>query len=369
VRIWGFRAPLGAFLAAWGGIAMITSAPFDNWWHNAYGLDVKIISPPHMLLAAGILAVHLGALILILGNMNRAEGALRVRYQALFLYVGGMILVCLMVLQMELTIRSAMHTAKFYRLVAIIAPLVLAGIARASDFKWAAAAVAGVYTTFVLLVSWILPLFPAEPKLGPVYTHVVQFIPPEFPLLVLVAGLRARPAVAAHRRLGRVEAGAGFGRRVPGGICRRPVAVRRFSDVAGGAQLGLRHGIFRLLHASHFALRALPVLSGGDGRGAVGRGGDRAGGGDLHDAFRIGMGRLDAAHSQMNKFLGSAPGRRAVACPCGQSGHFLSGRCRAIQTAGDHTPSRGGAGRGRSRNPQRFAGRSPDPPGSPAAGH
>jgi hypothetical protein len=59
-------------------------------------------------------------------------------------------------------------------------------VARASDFKWAAAAVAGVYTTFVLLVSWTLPLFPAEPKLGPVYTHVVQFIPPEFPLLVLV---------------------------------------------------------------------------------------------------------------------------------------------------------------------------------------
>ena len=33
---------------------MITSAPFDNWWHEAYGLDVKILSPPHMLLAAGI---------------------------------------------------------------------------------------------------------------------------------------------------------------------------------------------------------------------------------------------------------------------------------------------------------------------------
>jgi hypothetical protein len=186
VRIWGFRGPLGAFLAAWGGIAMVTSAPFDNWWHDAYGLDVKIISPPHMLLAAGILAVHLGALILILGNMNRADGVVRQHFQALFLYVGGMILVLLMVLQMELTIRSAMHTVHFYRLVALIAPLVLAGVARASDFKWAAAAVAGVYTTFVLLVSWTLPLFPAEPKLGPVYTHVVQFIPPEFPLLVLV---------------------------------------------------------------------------------------------------------------------------------------------------------------------------------------
>ena len=186
VRIWGFRGPLGAFLAAWGGIAMITSAPFDNWWHDAYGLDVKIISPPHMLLAAGILAVHLGALILILGNMNRAEGSLQLHLQSLFLYVGGMILVCLTVLQMEITSRSSMHSAHFYRLVSLIVPLVLAGIARASDFKWAAAAVAGIYSTFILLMSWILPLFPAEPKLGPVYHQVTQFIPPEFPLLIIV---------------------------------------------------------------------------------------------------------------------------------------------------------------------------------------
>ena len=35
---------------------MLTSAPFDNWWHNAYGLDVKIVSPPHTLLILGIRA-------------------------------------------------------------------------------------------------------------------------------------------------------------------------------------------------------------------------------------------------------------------------------------------------------------------------
>jgi len=32
---------------------MLTSAPFDNWWHNAYGLDVKIVSLPHSILALG----------------------------------------------------------------------------------------------------------------------------------------------------------------------------------------------------------------------------------------------------------------------------------------------------------------------------
>jgi|SRR5436190_6562809 len=43
VRIWGLSGPIGAFISAWGGGAMLVSAPFDDWWHNAYGLDVKIV--------------------------------------------------------------------------------------------------------------------------------------------------------------------------------------------------------------------------------------------------------------------------------------------------------------------------------------
>src|SRR5260370_1661724 len=57
VSVWGLRAPLGAFISAWGGLAMLTSAPFDNWWHSAYGLDVMIFSPPHLVLDTGGLAV------------------------------------------------------------------------------------------------------------------------------------------------------------------------------------------------------------------------------------------------------------------------------------------------------------------------
>ncbi len=186
VKIWGFRGPLGAFIAAWGGIAMLTSAPFDDWWHNAYGLDVKILSPPHMVLAAGIVAVHLGALILILGYMNRAEPEERRRLDWLFLYVGGMMVVCFLTVEMELTSRSQMHGGQFYRVIAMVVPLVLAGVARASGRRWAATTIAGIYCLFVLAVSWILPLFPATPKLGPVYFQVTQFVPPEFPLLLIV---------------------------------------------------------------------------------------------------------------------------------------------------------------------------------------
>src|SRR5579871_6750688 len=118
--------------------------------------------------------------------MNRATGSLHKHLQVMFLYVGGIILVTLTVLQMELTNRISMHQAHFYRLLALVAPLIMAGVARASKFKWAATSVAGVYFTFLLLIGRILPLFPAEPKLGPVYHQTTQFTPPEFPLLLIV---------------------------------------------------------------------------------------------------------------------------------------------------------------------------------------
>jgi hypothetical protein len=186
VRMWGFHGPLGAFVTAWGGIAMLVSAPFDDWWHNAYGLDVKILSPPHTVLAAGILAIEVGALILVLGYMNRAQGAERRRLEWLYLYVGSMILVVTQILTMEYAIRVLQHTAIFYLAMSIAVPTALIGVAVGSDRRWAATTVAGIYTLFTAALIWILPLFPAQPKLGPVMNPVTQFIPPSFPLLLIV---------------------------------------------------------------------------------------------------------------------------------------------------------------------------------------
>jgi hypothetical protein len=189
VRVLGFYGPLGAFIAAWGGIAMIVSAPFDNWWHNAYGLDVQILSPPHTVLGLGILAVELGGLILILGQMNRAEGRVRRGLEAAFLYTGGLILTQSMIFHWEYESRVLMHSAIFYRAVVISAPLILIGVARAVRWRWAATIVAGVYTAIWMAMLWILPLFPAEPKLGPVYQHVTHMIPMGFPLLLIAPAL------------------------------------------------------------------------------------------------------------------------------------------------------------------------------------
>jgi hypothetical protein len=190
VRVFGFRGPLGAFVMAWGGIAMLTSAPFDNWWHNAYGLDVRIISPPHALLSLGILAVEFGALLLVLGYMNRSVGPMRRMLGALFLYIGAMMMMAVLVFLLERSDRTHMHSGSFYRDLCLALPWVLVGVSHAARQRYAATTIAGILAVFQLALLWILPLFPAVPKLGPVYYPVTHFVPPPFPLLILV------PAVA-----------------------------------------------------------------------------------------------------------------------------------------------------------------------------
>jgi len=186
VRMWGFRGPLGAFISAWGGVAMLTSAPFDDWWHNAYGLDVKILSPPHMVLALGIIMVGLGSLLLVLGAMNRAEGPARDALYWIFVYLGGLLVVNTAILILEYASRVIMHSAMFYRVNMLALPLFLVGAARGAGGRWSAVHVSAVYMIFWAAVNWILPLFPAEPKLGPVYTKVTNLVPSYFPVLLVI---------------------------------------------------------------------------------------------------------------------------------------------------------------------------------------
>src|ERR1700732_4456550 len=89
VSIWGFSGPLGCFIATWGAFAMLTSAPFDNWWHAAYGLDVKIVSLPHSILALGEGMISLGTMLLVAAQLNRASGEYQRKLDRLLLYVGG----------------------------------------------------------------------------------------------------------------------------------------------------------------------------------------------------------------------------------------------------------------------------------------
>jgi len=186
VNVLGFRAPLGAFILAWGAVAMLTSAPFDNWWHNAYGLDVKIVSPPHMLLALGIFGINWGGIFLTVAEMNRAEGAARKRLEYILLATGGFVLIQSMILKLEQSQRIWQHSAIAYLVISMGLLLLVEAMARVTGNRWARTIVTGIYTAFGMLMLWILPLFPASPKLGPVYQNITHMVPLPFPLLLVV---------------------------------------------------------------------------------------------------------------------------------------------------------------------------------------
>jgi hypothetical protein len=186
VTMWGFRGPLGAFICAWGGVAMITSAPFDNWWHGAYGLDVKIISPPHILLALGMTAIRFGTLVLVVAEMQRAQGEYRAKLERMLFYSFLFLMAMTVGIAQEMTNRVFMHGAKFYVVVMMGAPMWMAAVSRVAKSRWAATIMTGMYTALHLFFVWVLPLIPAEPKLGPVYQKVTHLVAPEFPLLLIV---------------------------------------------------------------------------------------------------------------------------------------------------------------------------------------
>ncbi len=187
IQVWWFRAPFGAWMCIWGAGAMLTSAPFDNWWHNAYGLDVKILSPPHMVLALGMYGVATGAFLLASAIRNRAvergesrtANVLAIGAQAVQLAFASILLT-------ELTTPNLQHTVGFAISTAIIFPALLTAAVVTHPVRWGATRVCLVYMALILSMVWVLPLFHAEPKLAPVNNRVDHMVPLSFPLLLIV---------------------------------------------------------------------------------------------------------------------------------------------------------------------------------------
>jgi hypothetical protein len=203
VRFWRFfYGPLGAWVCIWGTLMMITSAPFDNWWHNAYGLDVKIISPPHMVLAWGMIGIQIGAMLMTLSAQNRATPDDQKLYSMMHAYAAGILITMIAtVIQEDASVGNQMHGSKFYAITAWTIPLFLVGLSRASRLSWPATTITAICSAIILVMSWILQLFPATPKLAPIYNPVTHMVPPAFPLLIIV------PAIAVDVLIRRLSWG------------------------------------------------------------------------------------------------------------------------------------------------------------------
>ena len=199
VRFWRFfQGPLGAWVCIWGTLMMITSAPFDNWWHNAYGLDVRIISPPHMILAWGMGGIQMGAMLMTLSAQNRASEDDKRMYSLMYAYTAGILITMIAtVIQEDASVGNHMHGAKFYQITAWVIPIWLIGLSRASHLRWPATTITAIYSAITLAMMWVLQSFDATPKLAPIYNPVTHMVPPAFPLLLII------PAIAVDLLMGK----------------------------------------------------------------------------------------------------------------------------------------------------------------------
>lgn len=192
VRFWKvFFGPLGGWVCIWGTIAMITSAPFDDWWHAAYGLDVEILTPPHTCLLLGMVSVQLGAMLMMLAEQNRSA-VLAVGDRRGLIFSTSMGLIVLMVATMvysETGIPNLQHRPLFYQISAGLFPIFLVAAGRAGKIRYPATVAALTYSLVLLASSWVLALVPATPMLAPIYNPVTNLTPPGFPLLVIIPAL------------------------------------------------------------------------------------------------------------------------------------------------------------------------------------
>ena len=59
-----FHAPLGFILLGFGALTDLLAAPFDNYWHQLYGIDVTLWSPFHIMGTIGGIVAGIGSIFI-----------------------------------------------------------------------------------------------------------------------------------------------------------------------------------------------------------------------------------------------------------------------------------------------------------------
>src|SRR5437762_1436721 len=176
------RAKAGAVGLPWYVVAVVLAATsaivgviWDISWHRTIGRDT-FWTPAH-------LAIYLGGAL-----AGAACGWLGVRLAA---FVAGILGQNVAVLGIEqIACPHSGHHGLYYKVAGAAFPVAVAAAAGASRVRWGATAAAAAYMAISLVMIWILQLFPATPKLAPVFNPVTHMVAPPFPLLLVV------PAVA-----------------------------------------------------------------------------------------------------------------------------------------------------------------------------
>ncbi|HEX2514349.1 MAG TPA: hypothetical protein VH257_06555, partial [Chloroflexota bacterium] len=177
-----------AVIAATGGLLALASAPLDDLWHRLYGLDVTILSPPHVLLVTGVAIAAYGALAgftarvvaaapargASLWPVSRPDARPWVRGETGLFAAGGLLLAVLVAVLGEYDFDVARTPVWLHPvLLAGLSALALSLTARAGGRVGGATLAATAYTLFRLLAQLEL--------------LVLTGVRPQIPLLLLAA--------------------------------------------------------------------------------------------------------------------------------------------------------------------------------------
>jgi hypothetical protein len=173
---------------------MLTSAPFDDWWHNAYGLDVVILSPPHSLLGLGMMFLQFGACVSISKYLNQSEEhggdvyylKQRKILRVLFVVAAASLLCMICTVATDYIERRSQRSASFYIIATSAILLFLPAFGRQLRMKYGMTTIALAHFFIIALTNWVLQMVPAVPKLGPILNPVTHLQSLQFPLLLFI---------------------------------------------------------------------------------------------------------------------------------------------------------------------------------------
>ncbi len=236
-------------LAGLGGMTTLGSAPVDNLWHQAYGRDAVLWSPPHLAAVAGTLALSVGMLAGLRHATGRTGGAAR-------LLAAAGVIGTLQLPVLEYDSDVPQFSSLWFLPVAALGLCIAAALC--DDLlpgRWGPAKAAALYT--VLRAGTVALLA----TLGFSQTS----IPPVLPLLVLTGLLAARPLAVRLVMLGALaplawwpipQVHATAATVVPAG--QLPAAV--MLGAASGLLVALVHGDLRIGAAARTLSRASAML-------------------------------------------------------------------------------------------------------------
>ncbi len=161
------RAGAGFAAGVLGSIVQVSAAPLDNLWHERYGLDVTVWSPPHLMGAAGALIGIYGLACALGTGLHRGGGSSGWAGANVLLLFAAALSLSLFVLG-PLDFRLERRDALFYPLLA--GPLAAISIVAAARYVGrfgAATAVALIYVAFRLVALGIFVGMDAFENPGP----------------------------------------------------------------------------------------------------------------------------------------------------------------------------------------------------------